>query len=1220
MGVPDSATVIATNQLGESAQTTFNVTVQGVAAQNIQRLGDVFSADGTAAGVTPAIAPESYDTAVGNITNNLAGIMVQTVYSNTSGATPVGAAAAVLDAELTSGSSLVYFELGYGAVKAGATEGFGSGLSIEYGTDTLNNSGAAGSVYVAIMQASDVVQSGSPSISYLAEQISGTEGISIGVGNLNNSPTQSAEQVTLIRADQLVNTAPDNLISTLEAQPGLIEKVFVEVVPVASLSVSSLNFGNEAIGQPETMHVTVTNNGTAAMDITGFSAPAGYTVVPDGAGTFGNVDIAAGGSQLFDVTFTPGAGGLYNGNLVFTDNDSTASDSTLALTGESDFVTVVGAGIPAQAANVGEPFIILASQYFNEPIAGDNLTYSLQGQPSWMQINSVTGAITGVPSYIDQGVSESATVIATNQYGVTAQSTFSLTIQPPSLNILGDVFYLDGTGPGTTPSFGGISYDNALSSADLSNIYVATEYTNTSPGTITSAQQSAIQTIIGTNNPSNVYLELSYGLLLPNQSNELILNPNDFVSALVPGPTLSYIYGANASPYIGVTESTPPATGLEVADGNGNNPLFGQTSAEEVVLVRYDALSAAGQALILQQNPGVIEHIFVVAVPEASVSVSALNFNNLAIGQTETISVTVTNNGASPLDITGISSLPAGYSVVTHGSTSFLPENLAALGGAETFDVTFTPTTSGANNGNIVFADNDTNLADSTVAITGESDLVTVIGAGILAQTAAVGVPIDILAAKVFDEPVSGDALHYALQGQPSWMNINSTTGEITGTPGTIDVGAHESATVIATNQYGVIAQSTFNLNVENSAALVPEAAVASTLNFGDVASGNTETLSVTITNEGTGNLDITGISNLPAGYSVVTHGDATIVPESLALGLSETFDVTFTPTATGTYADNLVFADNDPIAADSTVALSGVNDFPVATAIPQELATVNTPIVDINAANYITDPIAGDVLTYSLAAGAPSWMTITDGIIGGTPLAADQGMLESATIIATNQAGGTVQDQFNVDVLGPSESLGAAFTVDATLIAPELSYDGLGGTGLDGVTVRESYSNTSATPYDLSYLSGILTDPNQSTDTQTYLELGLGGQAALGNPSSFNLIYGTDVVFNAQNPSSGQVELASLVRVEEDMVTFTSTSDIYTLYSSNTTQLSGSNLAAGAILPINAGEALYTPNNVYYLSTESNVLIRVDQLTATGVTKILADLGIIEHVFVVHA
>jgi len=806
--------IVLTDNDTNAADSSVAITGSGTSSTANQdgRLGDLFAIDGTEPGVTPSVVSRSYDS-IDGINNDLYGIIVHTQYTNPNPGTLDVAAETELEGYVAGHQSNVYIELSYGPIQA--LENLSLGIS--YGGDTILNTGTAHDGQVQFAYIQDTTSNNNVG----AIELNGSTQDMVSVNDYNIA-TDTQQHEVLIRADQLTAAG----IALLDNHLNAIEHIFVTIAPIASLSVPSLNFGDEALGQSKTMQVTVSNNGTGNLDITGVTAPAGYTVVPDGSAGFGSgVNIAAGASQLFDVTFAPGATGSYNGNLVFTDDDTTLADSTLALTGASDFVTVVGAGIPAQTVAENAPLDILAAQYFNEPVAGDSLTFSLQGQPSWMHINSATGEITGTPGALDVGVPESATVIATNAAGDMVQSTFNVTIQPPVLNRLGDVFTIDGTVSGVSPALASESYDAIVGNTtnDLAGIMVQTLSTNTSGVAPTGAALSALDSEISSGN-SNLYFELNFGPVGSGVDKFLNLQYGNVTAGgadITAGtPTAGAVYAAQILGEVEKSFSTTnlttaseltgaTASNLLVQDYN-NTVNFPNFTYDDVFLIRADRLTAAGITL-LEANTGVIEHVFNVVDPAASSSVPSLSFGNEAVGVPETLHVTITNNGTANLDITGFSA-PAGYTVVPDGSSGFGSGVNIAVGGHQLFDVTFTPGATGTDNGNLVFTDNDPILADSTIALTGESDVVTLVGAGIPTQNATLGQPVDIKTAQYFSEPVAGDNLTYSFQGQHSGLQINPSTGEITGTGNFL---TSESITVNATNQFGSQVQSTFELNVQ---------------------------------------------------------------------------------------------------------------------------------------------------------------------------------------------------------------------------------------------------------------------------------------------------------------------------------------------------------------------------------------------------------------------
>ena len=99
--------------------------------------------------------------------------------------------------------------------------------------------------------------------------------------------------------------------------------------PTFTIAPANLPFGNVEVGATSMLQATVTNTGTAALVISNIvSSDAQFTFTP---GTF-PINIAAGGNQVFDVTFAPAAIGTYTADLTFTHNGPGPSTS-YALTG-----------------------------------------------------------------------------------------------------------------------------------------------------------------------------------------------------------------------------------------------------------------------------------------------------------------------------------------------------------------------------------------------------------------------------------------------------------------------------------------------------------------------------------------------------------------------------------------------------------------------------------------------------------------------------------------------------------------------------------------------------------------------------------------------------------------------------------------------------------------------------------------------------------------------
>jgi Abnormal spindle-like microcephaly-assoc'd, ASPM-SPD-2-Hydin len=98
--------------------------------------------------------------------------------------------------------------------------------------------------------------------------------------------------------------------------------------PAASISPTSLTFGTEVVGTTsQSLPITVTNSGTAALNISSVVATANF-----GQSNNCGTSLAAGAKCIISVTLTPSASGTLSGTVSITDNAS-GSPQTVALKG-----------------------------------------------------------------------------------------------------------------------------------------------------------------------------------------------------------------------------------------------------------------------------------------------------------------------------------------------------------------------------------------------------------------------------------------------------------------------------------------------------------------------------------------------------------------------------------------------------------------------------------------------------------------------------------------------------------------------------------------------------------------------------------------------------------------------------------------------------------------------------------------------------------------------
>ncbi len=97
--------------------------------------------------------------------------------------------------------------------------------------------------------------------------------------------------------------------------------------PTSTIALSgNLAFGNIGVGTTSTAVLTIANTGTAPLNVTSVTYPAGFS------GGFTSGTIPAGGSQAVTVTFAPTAPQSYTGNITVT-GDQAGGTNTIAVSG-----------------------------------------------------------------------------------------------------------------------------------------------------------------------------------------------------------------------------------------------------------------------------------------------------------------------------------------------------------------------------------------------------------------------------------------------------------------------------------------------------------------------------------------------------------------------------------------------------------------------------------------------------------------------------------------------------------------------------------------------------------------------------------------------------------------------------------------------------------------------------------------------------------------------
>jgi hypothetical protein len=303
-------------------------------------------------------------------------------------------------------------------------------------------------------------------------------------------------------------------------------------------------------------------------------------------------------------------------------------------------------------------------------------------------------------------------------------------------------------------------------------------------------------------------------------------------------------------------------------------------------------------------------------------SPSSVSFGSLLVGNSQTQAVSLTNSGGTSVTVSQATTQGSSFSV--NGLT--LPVTLPA-GWSTSFSVTFAPQAAGAANGNIAFASNASNstlnlpLSGSGMAPGSLSPT----PAGLNFGNVQTGNNQTLVETLTNSGGSSVTVTQAAVPG--SGFTVNGLNLPLTLAPGqsspSFNVVFAPQATGAASGTLSLTSNaSNPTLNIPLSGTGVTPGTLAtnpSSLSFGNVQTGNNQSLSETVTNVGGSSVTISQDTVTSTAFSVTGLNP----PVILTSGQSITFSVIFTPSSAGSASGNLAVASN---ASNPTlnVSLSG--------------------------------------------------------------------------------------------------------------------------------------------------------------------------------------------------------------------------------------------------------------------------------------------------------
>jgi Abnormal spindle-like microcephaly-assoc'd, ASPM-SPD-2-Hydin/HYDIN/CFA65/VesB-like, Ig-like domain len=435
-----------------------------------------------------------------------------------------------------------------------------------------------------------------------------------------------------------------------------------------------------------------------------------------------------------------------------------------------------------------------------------------------------------------------------------------------------------------------------------------------------------------------------------------------------------------------------------------------------------------------------------------SPSSKSLSFGNIPVGKTATKTLTVTNTGTSPVNISQATISGTGFSVVKGNPSAPIP-----VGQTGTIQIQFAPQSAGAMTGNLsIVSDASTSALSVPVSGIGTPAALTMTPSSLSFGNVTVGqsntqtvklanssdTNLVVSGATVTGEgfSISGLSLPTTLSASQSLsFTVRFHPVAAGGVTGNISFTDNEPASPqsFPLTGTGISANSTLNANPGSFA-------------FGNVVVGSSGTQVFTLTNSGTTSITISQASATGTGLSITGFS----VPMSLGAGQTTSFTAKFTPTATGNASGTITITST---ATDPTlvVALNGTGVQGHLSAMPSSASFGNVVTGNSNSQ------------TISLSNTGTASVTITQANVSGAglsasglslPLTIGAGTSTSFNVVFAPTTAGAVNGSVSL-VSNASNSL---FTISGSgtgVVATELL--GANPTGLSFGSVNDGSNST---------------------------------------------------------------------------------------------------------------------------------------------------------------
>ena len=297
--------------------------------------------------------------------------------------------------------------------------------------------------------------------------------------------------------------------------------------------------------------------------------------------------------------------------------------------------------------------------------------------------------------------------------------------------------------------------------------------------------------------------------------------------------------------------------------------------------------------------------------PTMAISPASLNFNNITMGQSSTQTVTLTNNGNANLMVTAANITGPGF-----GMSGLTLSKPIPAGQAASFSVQFTPTSTTGASGSIVFTDN----------APGSQQTLSITGSAVAANSTLTANPGSFNFNNVAVNSSSPQTITLMNNGTaavtinqvttigPGFSSTGLTVGQsiAAGSTATFTAKFAPTATGLAAGNISLVTTAsnpTLSIPLSGTGIQGSLAANPASIGFTSLQVGSSGSVPVTLSNQGTAPVSITGHSITGAGFTLTGW----TAPASLNPGQTTSFTVKFSPAGPGAASGNVSITDSLP-------------------------------------------------------------------------------------------------------------------------------------------------------------------------------------------------------------------------------------------------------------------------------------------------------------------